>query len=607
MQRRLNNTQIENAGVDAVSDYFNFTETLDPSIPKRDKEPVWDGKLFLYKDGSDKQSKTGLIGFIPVQVKGRQFKDQSKTKITHKINVNDVKVYQKNGGVAFFVVYVNADTTKKKIYYRLLAPIDLRKIVRIAGNKKEIYIEFNELPERDKAIEFQFLDFYNDCLKQHSFSNQKPIQLNDVRDEIQSIDIQFSAPSGSEYEALKHLSKTPQFCYVTLKNDPTKTPHPVGEGRHPVKTEIIYDIPVSIGDAVYYDEISCEFKNGVSYWVIANRIRVPFTNSSIDVNKSEKIPIPLNFRTLSQRIKCLSFLKAVQETGYFCIGDDTIVIDKIVSSKDDFLERMLKTDMEIQSIFDRLNVSDDLILTNISKQDIHNLSILLSCFVQDKPVSSSKSYENQLVRLDVNNIKLLFIPSRIGKTNDYRLISVHDLTKTVKVERVSNNKFIILPGFCFFDSESYKEVCNITYENFLNECNTLKTDDTNYYEAINRSIFRMIKAYDLQENKKQVLIETALSLNQWLIENDSDDDRRLIHELNKLQILKRIQGLSEKEKDFLYDTIDANNSNEEVKFVCYTLLENKEAATRCFRKLPQENQNYVKTLPIFNLFCSLGS
>ena len=142
MQRRLNNTQIENAGVDAVSDYFNFTETLDPSIPKRDKEPVWDGKLFLYKDGSDKQSKTGLIGFIPVQVKGRQFKDQSKTKITHKINVNDVKVYQKNGGVAFFVVYVNADTTKKKIYYRVLAPIDLRKI-----RKKFILSLMNSLKE----------------------------------------------------------------------------------------------------------------------------------------------------------------------------------------------------------------------------------------------------------------------------------------------------------------------------------------------------------------------------------------------------------------------------------------------------------------------------
>ena len=40
MQRRLNNTQIENAGVDAVSDYFNFTETLDPSIPKRDTVPA---------------------------------------------------------------------------------------------------------------------------------------------------------------------------------------------------------------------------------------------------------------------------------------------------------------------------------------------------------------------------------------------------------------------------------------------------------------------------------------------------------------------------------------------------------------------------------------
>lgn len=46
---KLTNTQIEKASVEAVNSYFNFSETLDPNIPTSDKEPVWDGSLFLYR------------------------------------------------------------------------------------------------------------------------------------------------------------------------------------------------------------------------------------------------------------------------------------------------------------------------------------------------------------------------------------------------------------------------------------------------------------------------------------------------------------------------------------------------------------------------------
>jgi len=604
MQRRLNNTQIENAGVDAVSIYFNFSETLDPNIPKRDKDPVWDGKLYLYHKG-DKESKTNLIGIIPTQVKGREFRDFSNSKIKYQIKVNDISIYQRNNGIAFFVVYVNPDTQGTKIYYSLLAPIELRKLVSKAGKKKTISHTFEELPSLSSKVEAIFHDFYFDCLRQQSFSNQKPIQLNDIRDEIQSVDIQFSAPSGSEYEALKYLSKTPQFCYVTLKNDPTCTPHPLGDGRYHFKAEKKFAIPVRIGEKVFFDKVDCEFVNGESFLVIADCIRLPFTNTPKGISISHKTNIPFNFKTLSQRIKCLYFLKAVRDNGAFYIGDAIVQVDKFTSSDSNYIDSMLKTDLALQSVFDELHVSDDLVLTNISEQDIKNIGILLCQFVSKEPTNSIKSYENQLVRLDINNIKLLFLPSRIGDTNNYRLISVHDLNNFVIASFDSKHQLIRLPGFCIFSPESFKEVSNISYEEFLSECNKKESDDKNYYEVINRTILRMIKAYDLQENKKQVLIETALSLNQWLIENDPDNDLRLIHELNKLQILKRIQGLSAKEKEFLYDTIDANNSNEEVKFVCHTLLENKEAATRCFRKLPLEVQRFNETLPIFNLFSTL--
>ena len=117
MPKKLNTTQIEKASVEAVIKYFNFSETLDPNIPITDKTPAWDGNLFLYKSDSDKQSKTGLIGTIPSQVKGRQFKDFSNPKIKHPIDVNDVSIYQKNGGIRKRVIRKYKKYRYKKIIY----------------------------------------------------------------------------------------------------------------------------------------------------------------------------------------------------------------------------------------------------------------------------------------------------------------------------------------------------------------------------------------------------------------------------------------------------------------------------------------------------------
>lgn len=604
MPRKMNSTQIEKAGVEAVIRYFNFSETLDPNIPTTDKEPVWDGNLNLYRNGSDKQSKTSLIGPILTQVKGRQFNDFSNSKIKYPISVNDVKLYQKNGGIAFFVVYVNAETEATKIYYRLLAPIELRQIANNAGKKKKIAIEFNELPERNKIVELQFLDFYNDCSKQHSFSNQKPIHFQDVEKDTASFNIQFTAPTQNQLEALKYLSSTPQFCYVRFNNDQTQTLHPLGEGRFSFIAQNKANVPVTIDGKIYYEQSGLEVKDGKAYIVIADFIRIPLSNNKDEVGTRVTSKVTLNFKTLSQRLKGYDFLLTLKKTMAFNLGERTITFEDINIGNE--VERIFAADKNLQTVLNMLNVKEDLNIQSVSNDDIKNINTLIDYYVLGKRVTSSEDVDHRFVRIDIGNIKLQFLAEKIDEPNYYKLHSVHDLSDFFFSTENDMGRFILMPAFFAFNTEAYRDISNISYESFVDECNRNKSNDNRFYQGINWAILRMLNAYDQQEEKKPVLIDTAKALNQWLIDNDPDKNSTFVHALNRLQIIKRIEPLKDKDKDLLYEYMDSDNATDEVKFACFTLLDDKHGAARFFKKLPEGKQEFYKTMPIYTLFTTLS-
>lgn len=603
---KLNTTQIELASVGAVVNVFNFSETLTPDIPTFDKKPVWDGQFYLYKSGTDKINKLNMIGTIPVQVKGRQFNDFSNSSIKHEIDINDVSTYQRNRGVAFFVVYVNAETRATKIYYRLLAPIELRKIAKNAGNKKETRIDFQELPEViDRTVELQFLDFYNDCLKQQSFSDQQPIHIQDVEKDIKSFNVQFSAQSDSEYEAIKNLTTNPHFCYVRFKGDPTETLHPLGESRFNFIAQKKANLPVVIDGIQYFDEVGFEMKKGRTYIVIADVLRIPFAESPEDLKSLHSSNISLEFKTLSQRIKCFEFLMAAKINGEFSVGKWTISVYNIDPNVD--FERTLKADKRLQSIFDRLKVKDDLIIENISAQDENNANTLIDYYLLGKRVTSSIKSDHNFVRIDINNINLQFLAEKIEEPDSYKLTSIHDLSDFVFTTMNDMGYHVQIPAFCMFNTQTFQEVCNISFNTFLEDCQKTMSNDNRFFQAVNWSILRMLNAYDMQEKKKHILIETAFIINNWLIKNDPDGNSKLTHLLNRLQITKRMNGLSNNDRELLLDIIDANNSNDEIKFACYTLLDNKESAARYFNRLTPETRSFYETMPLYNVYKSMSN
>ena len=61
----MNSTKKESIAINALINEINKYDNLQENFNKRDKIPVWDGKIELYKKDSNK--KDDIVGEIPVQ------------------------------------------------------------------------------------------------------------------------------------------------------------------------------------------------------------------------------------------------------------------------------------------------------------------------------------------------------------------------------------------------------------------------------------------------------------------------------------------------------------------------------------------------------------
>lgn len=135
---------IETLSVNAVRDCIVTSDYLDQFIADNDKEPSWDGFVYIYKNKDKK--KENLKGRLPVQVKGTENNDFSQDEISFPVSVADLNNYLYDGGVVFFVVYIGFSGVAKQIYYSELTPIKIRVILAKAAEKKTKNIKLRKFP-----------------------------------------------------------------------------------------------------------------------------------------------------------------------------------------------------------------------------------------------------------------------------------------------------------------------------------------------------------------------------------------------------------------------------------------------------------------------------
>lgn len=153
----MNSKIIEREATLEIESMATNTLKINPDINSNDTKMSFDGELEVYD--SENLNKKNFVGKIQVQVKGKEVTKRGG-KVIHRsnVNVNDLKAYQREGGVYYFVVYLiveNKEIVEKQVYGKQLHQLDLQLLLQ--KKQKSVTIKMYEI-ENEKIL-------YSNCLK----------------------------------------------------------------------------------------------------------------------------------------------------------------------------------------------------------------------------------------------------------------------------------------------------------------------------------------------------------------------------------------------------------------------------------------------------------
>ena len=600
INKKLDNTSVEEIGINTLERPLLYSGTLAPVLTKREKQPIWDGNIMLYKEGGKNNNKF-LIDKIPVQVKAKTNKNVPSKTYSHSVSVNELNIFLRDGGIAYFVVYVHPTNPEKcKVFYSFLAPVDLVRFINSAGSQKTITVTMEEFPEMSKQVENSFFDFYNDCKKQASYS--KPIFLKDVENDVESFKISFTVESKDRKEWFKYLTTHENFVYVTFKGDPTRTPHPLGDRRYKLKALQEVELDISVKEKTYFNRCIAEIENGNLFIVIPDVMKFAFPMELSDAPFEGKVHINTVFKTLSRQIHILNFLIDVINEGGFLVGGVKMSVSDIGKDDLDHMQAELERANNLQKVLSDLHVEEDLNVSDLSKEDIRNINTLISKFIFNKTIEFTDLRPPRFAKMDIANVSILFFVDK-DLNNNIRLTPAYDLNMFVFTTDVENDeRKIVIPPYVGYDAEIFRDVCNINYSDFLPSFTEKQTAENRFYQSMNWTILRMLMGFDAQTKKNYILLETAFDMAKWLEKHDPDKSSHFIHVINCLQIKKRLNRFDKEDEETIIGIIEMKDNNDELKFASYLLLDDITMAKRYFLKLDKSTQDqYRSSLPLYNL------
>lgn len=142
----MNSTKKESIAINALINEINKYDNLQENFNKRDKIPVWDGKIELYKKDSNK--KDDIVGEIPVQVKGTNTKNKHN-ETYYDVEIVDIQAYQKTKTETIYFVVEIDKNRGTKIYYKIFDQKTIEEILQLAQNQKKKRLKFMKLKNNE--------------------------------------------------------------------------------------------------------------------------------------------------------------------------------------------------------------------------------------------------------------------------------------------------------------------------------------------------------------------------------------------------------------------------------------------------------------------------
>lgn len=596
---------IERLATTAVIDRISFCGGLSPFINDGDKEPSWDGNIYVYPN--DEKKKAELIAKVLVQVKGKK---NNVKKSTHYLNfsaeISDLRNYANDGGIIYFVVAISNDRSKH-IFYKSLLPYDLYHILKLARNCKTKSINLRRLPDDDKKIRQIFLSFIADKKRQATqivLSEEQAVTA--VREGATfTFHIQPKDVVKNQQALMREATMQPFYLYVQTKEGIELPFSKIEDNLFKMAKQKI-DIPVFVGDVKYYDQFYHGYENGKEYIYIGDVLRISVAS---DGNPPRKHTLTYTISgSLSKRIMDVDFLLALSKCKNFRIGN--YISSEVNMNKQEDVIRLnnMKAELNrIKATLDYFGVKEDLNmdgLTDIDSNNINNLILASECkeiHFKEKELPNLFYYNKK-----IGNVYIRILAKKKESDDGYRLFNAFIDEAHVRLEAVCHNgeRKIIEPWSLFIHMKARDFLCsNIDYDTILNSIRAMKIEDLkisiNILETQSISVTNMfleiIKAYDSQSTKNEQLLQFSINMADILMDEEPESI------INKLQAIKRMRPLSNDEIASLVVQRNKMSQNKIINCAVSILLNEDETAKKLLDEMPEKERKLITDYPIYSL------
>lgn len=590
--KMMNSNRIESLAVNAVGDYFTKIERINPTIPVGDKEPSWDGFLYLYSD--DSMKKDSLIGRIPIQVKGKQ--GEFVESLSYPINTSDLRNYMREGGCVYFVVLIN-DKQERKIFHRMLIPVELQNILKGKEQQKSINVKMKPLEGSDDDVYHSLVDFYRDMKKQTG-SPIKTLSLKELVDgNYDTFRFSLSGFDASK-ESLESFITRKAICLYVKPMDANASDIPIQEGRCFLK--LIQDVKqaVSVNGRVFYNSFEKTIDKNKVILGIGHCLKVAFDSQNPIVMS---VNIKLEATELKAMVQDIRFVLAAIGNKSFNIGDFQVDIPSDDESQK--LYGLLKGEyarlQRVEILLERLHVIKGLDLSTMQKVDWETMNILMAGILDEKELALNVK-ESRLHNIKVGNLMFLLIvcQQKSGKFRIFDYFTPPSALKLISPEGYEASKYAVL------GVDGYVRYDNIDFSNILPSISALKAKHEYVLDYARYEVFNMLKAcgkLDDDSKKRTILLNMSSDIIDWMIEETKDADEKLAYECYAYLVKFLKNSLAEEDIATLNGILYSDKGDDSLKANVALLLKNISAFDVFYSKMTKEEIEDFKKSP----FCEI--
>lgn len=592
----MNSLKIEKGAILALKDMIYLHNNMDDLINNNDKEPSWDGFIYLY---TNEDLKVENIKYrIPVQVKGKNNeelleKGLTKGKVYYPVEYKHLKKYFEDGGIVYFVIVISDDGEKKAIFYNALTTIKLKRILKELVNKRKVLKEDSTKNItlqliKDKNELFQVLDRFGYNKEQQGSGNgeiiKRAITIKDI-DKLKNIRLRIY--SNESLFDINNKISTGEIClYGEISDLNIWLPFELKEQKNfNLKRNISQNIGCS--KKIYYTKTIVEALNKNEITVnLSENLKLIINNEK---DSKDYLKIDLNFNTAgSIKSICydLEFIERLSEEKQLYINNKLACELKDIDISIDEME-VFKTFNKALSSF---NINYNKKVLDFKEEDWKFINTLADIYLGN--INDFKE-EYKVYNLPIGEkiIQFLFFNKEKGNIIVDNTTLPKNIEFTIDDEEHNEHK---IPFFIYYKREDWNKLYDFEEELLLNEIE--KNDFDNFTQDMFYNLFiELLASYDINKNEKYYNMANLIC--NKLLEVNPNNKYGII---NKFQLLKRKGDLTEEQLKEL-DNMLNNNSDKMLFCAINILLENKYQAKKVFKDLTEEEKNVFENFPIYNL------